>query len=172
MNYLIGLKLYKANWLELQAEGYIAKMQCSEVLFPMIPALNRKYVASESTVNGTAKKNLHCVLNPEKFQACQFLIRHHERRNDKIIVFSDNVNALKHYDKALKKPLMCGEKKQKGQLKILKDFKEKPSVRSPVKYRTEGEQSALLKIVLNSDKEVKVKGSRPMKRGKNRASVF
>ena len=37
------------------------------------------------------------VMNPNKFRACQFLVRFHERRNDKIIVFSDNVFALKNY---------------------------------------------------------------------------
>lgn len=36
-------------------------------------------------------------MNPNKFRAVQFLIKFHERRNDKIIVFSDNVFALKHY---------------------------------------------------------------------------
>lgn len=36
---------------------------------------------------------LYCM-NPKKFQACQFLIRYHEDRGDKIIVFSDNVFAL------------------------------------------------------------------------------
>lgn len=38
---------------------------------------------------------LLCVMNPNKFRATQFLIEYHERRNDKIIVFSDNVFALK-----------------------------------------------------------------------------
>jgi hypothetical protein len=33
-------------------------------------------------------------MNPKKFQACQFLIKYHEERGDKIIVFSDNVYAL------------------------------------------------------------------------------
>ena len=33
-------------------------------------------------------------MNPNKFQACQFLINYHEERGDKIIVFSDNVFAL------------------------------------------------------------------------------
>jgi hypothetical protein len=33
-------------------------------------------------------------MNPNKFQACQFLINYHEARGDKIIVFSDNVYAL------------------------------------------------------------------------------
>ena len=36
---------------------------------------------------------LYCM-NPKKFQACQFLIKYHEDRGDKIIVFSDNVYAL------------------------------------------------------------------------------
>ena len=31
LNFLIGPKLYEANWLELQKEGFIAKVQCSEV---------------------------------------------------------------------------------------------------------------------------------------------
>lgn len=36
---------------------------------------------------------LYCM-NPNKFQACQFLIKYHEERGDKVIVFSDNVYAL------------------------------------------------------------------------------
>lgn len=31
LNFLIGPKLYEANWLELQQGGYIAKVQCAEV---------------------------------------------------------------------------------------------------------------------------------------------
>ena len=42
-------------------------------------------------------------MNPNKFRACQFLIKFHERRNDKIIVFSDNVFALKNYAVKMKK---------------------------------------------------------------------
>jgi DNA excision repair protein ERCC-3 len=40
------------------------------------------------------KRMLLYFMNPEKFQACQFLINYHEKRGDKIIVFSDNVYAL------------------------------------------------------------------------------
>ena len=36
---------------------------------------------------------LYCM-NPNKFQACQFLIKYREGRGDKVIVFSDNVYAL------------------------------------------------------------------------------
>lgn len=34
------------------------------------------------------------IMNPVKFRNCQFLIRFHEQRGDKIIVFSDNIFAL------------------------------------------------------------------------------
>lgn len=34
LNFLIGPKLYEANWMELQNNGYIAKVQCAEVLHP------------------------------------------------------------------------------------------------------------------------------------------
>ena len=43
------------------------------------------------------------VMNPAKFQACEFLVRYHEQRRDKIIVFSDNIFALK-----ARAPLRCG----------------------------------------------------------------
>ena len=31
LNFLIGPKLYEANWMELQNNGYIARVQCAEV---------------------------------------------------------------------------------------------------------------------------------------------
>ena len=32
LNFLIGPKLYEANWMELQNAGYIARVQCAEVI--------------------------------------------------------------------------------------------------------------------------------------------
>ncbi|XP_018409947.1 PREDICTED: TFIIH basal transcription factor complex helicase XPB subunit [Nanorana parkeri] len=92
LNFLIGPKLYEANWMELQNNGYIAKVQCAEVWCPMSPEFYREYVAIK-----TKKRILFYTMNPNKFRACQFLIKFHERRNDKIIVFADNVFALKEY---------------------------------------------------------------------------
>lgn len=49
------------------------------------------------------------VMNPNKFRACEFLIRFHEQqRGDKIIVFSDNLFALREYAKKLKRPYIDG----------------------------------------------------------------
>ena len=41
LNFLIGPKLYEANWLELQKEGFIARVQCAEVWCPMTPEFYR-----------------------------------------------------------------------------------------------------------------------------------
>jgi DNA excision repair protein ERCC-3 len=67
-------------------------------------------------------------MNPEKFRACQYLIRFHERRSDKIIVFSDNVYALKHYAVAMQKPYIFGPTSQTERLQILQNFKYNPKV--------------------------------------------
>ncbi|OXA46697.1 general transcription and DNA repair factor IIH helicase subunit XPB [Folsomia candida] len=123
LNFLIGPKLYEANWLELQKNGYIAKVQCAEVWNPMTPEFYREYLNS-----GISKKILLCVMNPAKFRTCQFLIRYHERRNDKIIVFSDNVYALKHYAMKLGKPFIYGPTSQQERLQILQNFKFNPKI--------------------------------------------
>ncbi|XP_015793169.1 general transcription and DNA repair factor IIH helicase subunit XPB [Tetranychus urticae] len=123
LNFLIGPKLYEANWHELESLGYIAKVQCAEVWCPMTPEFYREYLATR-----TCKKMLLYVMNPNKFRACQFLVRHHERRNDKVIVFSDNVFALKHYAIKMNKPYIYGPTSQGERMQILQNFKYNPKV--------------------------------------------
>jgi DNA excision repair protein ERCC-3 len=50
------------------------------------------------------------------------LINLHESRGDKIIVFSDNLFALKMYAKKLKKPFISGEVSQQERMGILHYF--------------------------------------------------
>ncbi|GAB0091966.1 General transcription and DNA repair factor IIH helicase subunit XPB [Sergentomyia squamirostris] len=118
LNFLIGPKLYEANWLELQKEGFIAKVQCAEVWCPMSSEFYREYLLCQ-----TSKKMLLYVMNPNKFRATQFLIRYHERRGDKTIVFSDNVFALKHYAIKMNKPYIYGPTSQNERIQILQNFK-------------------------------------------------
>ena len=49
------------------------------------------------------------VCNPNKFIACEYLIQLHEARGDKIIVFSDNLDAQEILAKALKRPFINGK---------------------------------------------------------------
>ena len=41
LNFLIGPKLYEANWLDLTRAGHIANVQCAEVWCPMTKASHR-----------------------------------------------------------------------------------------------------------------------------------
>ncbi|KAK7861741.1 hypothetical protein R5R35_014373 [Gryllus longicercus] len=123
LNFLIGPKLYEANWLELQKRGFIARVQCAEVWCPMTPEFYREYLNCK-----TSKKLLLYVMNPQKFRCTQYLIRYHERRGDKIIVFSDNVFALKHYAIKMNKPYIYGPTSQSERIQILQNFKFNPKV--------------------------------------------
>ncbi|KAF5395242.1 TFIIH basal transcription factor complex helicase XPB subunit [Paragonimus heterotremus] len=113
LNFLIGPKLYEANWLELQQRGFIARVQCAEVWCPVTPEFYREYLNMKSM-----KKLLLAVMNPNKFRACEFLIRYHERRNDKIIVFSDNVFALKYYAMKMGRPYLYGPTSQAERMQV------------------------------------------------------
>lgn len=62
-------------------------------------------------------------------QACQFLVDYHERiRGDKVIVFSDNLFALREYATRLKRPFICGSTSHADRTRILYNFKNNPQV--------------------------------------------
>ncbi|GAA5826896.1 hypothetical protein JCM11251_002146 [Rhodosporidiobolus azoricus] len=123
LNFLIGPKLYEANWMDLAENGHIAKVQCAEVWCDMTPEFYREYLRE----NARKKMLLYCM-NPKKFQACQFLIQYHENRGDKIIVFSDNVYALEAYAKKLGKLYIHGGTPQVERMRILQNFQHNPIV--------------------------------------------
>lgn len=68
------------------------------------------------------QKDRLAVCNPNKFLACQYLINLHEARGDKIIVFSDDLIALKKYAVELMKPYICGETNHQERMSVLHYF--------------------------------------------------
>lgn len=123
LNFLVGPKLYEANWMDLAAKGHIATVQCAEVWCPMTAEFYREYLREKSR-----KKMLLYCMNPTKFQAAQYLIQFHENRGDKIIVFSDNVYALEAYAIKLGKPYIHGGTPQIERMRILQNFQHNPIV--------------------------------------------
>ncbi|UPK97857.1 hypothetical protein LCI18_008792 [Fusarium solani-melongenae] len=123
LNFLIGPKLYEANWMELSQQGHIAKVQCAEVWCPMPVEFYEKYLK----VSIRMKRTLGAV-NPFKFQACQYLINYHESRGDKIIVFSDDLYSLKLYAIKLGKAFIYGETSQEERMTILENFQRNPLI--------------------------------------------
>lgn len=83
----------------------------------MTPEFYQEYLKAKPRV----KLALY-VNNPNKFLACQYLIKLHESRGDKVIVFSDNLFALKMYAKKLKRPYIAGDVGHAERMGILHYF--------------------------------------------------
>eukprot|EP00124_Ichthyophonus_hoferi_P002677 Ihof_evm2s193 gene=Ihof_evmTU2s193 len=122
LNFLIGPKLYEANWMDLQNGGYLAKVKCNEVWCNMTPEFFRKYLE----ISGK-NRSLLWVMNPTKFRICQHLCRMHERRGDKVIVFSDNVYALVKYATKMGHPFIHGSTGHPERMKVLESFVRNPA---------------------------------------------
>lgn len=123
LNFLIGPKLYEADWQYLSMQGHIATVSCFEVWCPMTTHFYAAYLRQNSR-----KRRVIAIMNPIKFQITQYLINMHEKRGDKIIVFSDNVHALRSYALKLGKPFIYGPTSQQERMKILKQFQTNPVI--------------------------------------------
>lgn len=121
--FLIGPKLYEANWLELQRDGHIARVQCAEVWCPMHPDYYKQYLLEE---NNASKQRLLYGMNPHKVRTAHYLVKYHEKRGDKIIVFGDLIYALLEYAHAFKKEVIHGKTKPSERLRIFEAFKHDP----------------------------------------------
>eukprot|EP00698_Gefionella_okellyi_P023913 TRINITY_DN8296_c0_g2_i1.p1 TRINITY_DN8296_c0_g2~~TRINITY_DN8296_c0_g2_i1.p1 ORF type:complete len:758 (-),score=196.72 TRINITY_DN8296_c0_g2_i1:142-2415(-) len=123
LNFLIGPKLYEANWMELTRDGYIANVQCIEVWCRMTPEFFSEYDRANQS-----KRKLLYAMNPTKFRACEYLINYHEARGDKVIVFSDDIFALEQYAKKLGRLYIYGKTSQTERMRILHQFTSNPTV--------------------------------------------
>ena len=86
----------------------------------MTPEFFAKYLDPKFSLK---KQVLYCM-NPNKFMACQYLMTYHENfRKDKVIVFSDNIFALREYATALKRPLIYGDTSHAERTRVLHAFK-------------------------------------------------
>eukprot|EP00055_Hartaetosiga_balthica_P010578 m.45566 g.45566 ORF g.45566 m.45566 type:complete len:784 (+) comp7228_c0_seq1:37-2388(+) len=126
LRFMVGPKLYEANWMDLQEGGYIARVKCLEVWCPMLPRFYEEYCRTPSY---RLKLKL-CVCNPSKFMAAEFLIRKHEARGDKIIVFSDDIDALKTLSDGLNRKRVYGDTPPKEREAILELYKTRDDFRT------------------------------------------
>ena len=110
LRFLIGPKIYEANWMELQKAGYLAKVQCHEVQCPMAADFYGAYLAARKPAGAAAaeqggsifhKEQMLYIMNPNKLMAAHHLILKHKKLGHKIIVFSDRIFPLEVLSKAL-----------------------------------------------------------------------
>ncbi|ABW98142.1 rad25 (nucleomorph) [Hemiselmis andersenii] len=117
IGFLIGPKLYEANWLDLEQIGFLAMACCAEICCSMPPDFFEHYLCESNST-----RQILCALNPNKARICDFLIRYHESRGDRILVFSDNVFALRSYATKMLKAFIYGATGSLERIRILKNF--------------------------------------------------
>ncbi|UIZ28901.1 hypothetical protein KXD40_007228 [Peronospora effusa] len=125
LNFLIGPKLYEANWMDLTQSGFLANVSCVEVWCPMAGEFYREYLREKKSAR---KRALLYVANPNKFTAAEFLIQYHEERGDKILLFSDDVFALRLYATKLNKGYIYGGTGERERMRLLQSFRSSPLV--------------------------------------------
>lgn len=120
-NFLIGPKLYEANWMDLARNGFLATVQCIEVRCKMEENFLREYLMASNI----STKRLLAVLNPNKMRCCHFLVKYHADRGDKIIIFADLVRVLDKCKDILGDSCRCikGKTGDKERMEILEKFR-------------------------------------------------
>lgn len=131
LHFLVGPKLYEANWIDLTEMGFLAKVKCVEVWCPMTQEFYREYVQGCITGNTNSRvQRLLYVMNPTKVRTCEYLVRYHVKRGDKIIIFSDDVPALILYCQGLQHvyqiPYIFGGTPEHERRRWLQTFKSSP----------------------------------------------
>ncbi|EGR27154.1 hypothetical protein IMG5_200940 [Ichthyophthirius multifiliis] len=104
--HMIGPKLYEVNISELIQDGHLAKPYC--VVFRVKMAEKAKQLLQE-------KPQCDVVAytgNQKKFKLLAYLIKLHEIRGDKILVFCDSIAVLEEFSKRLCYPVICGNVKK------------------------------------------------------------
>mmetsp|Transcript_14221 Transcript_14221/g.16651 ORF Transcript_14221/g.16651 Transcript_14221/m.16651 type:complete len:840 (+) Transcript_14221:290-2809(+) len=117
--FLIGPKLYEANWMNLTNQGYLARVLCAELWCPMSPLFMKEYLRT----NDAKRKQLLYVMNPIKYAMCKALMEYHEARNDKILIFSDDITALLRYKNKLRRYCLYGNTSEYERADLLARFR-------------------------------------------------
>jgi DNA excision repair protein ERCC-3 len=124
LDILVGPKLYEAKWMALADNGYIARVRCLEVLCPMTSEFSRRYL--EAT-DFRAKMRLW-TLNPNKYLACLHILKLHKERQDKVLIFIDDLVTLHSYEDQLiaqgfSIKAMHGKTPEKERNEMIKSYK-------------------------------------------------
>ena len=134
LDFLIGPKHYEANWLDLQTEGYLARVRCVEINCEMSTDFYSEYLRIDKSDKG--RRNLLHVTNPNKFRICKSLVDYHEKQGDKILIFSDDLFSVKNYARFLGIFHICGEVGEQERLACLHAFRTGISTSSGAKINT------------------------------------
>ena len=114
---LIGPKKYDVPWRELEAQGWIATAECTEIRVDLPEHLRMNYAIASAR-----QKFRIASENPDKFPIVCELIERHE--GDQILVIGQYIEQLRGIAASLKAPLIMGQTPNLERGKLYEQFRQ------------------------------------------------
>ncbi|AOZ91547.1 DNA repair helicase XPB [Paenibacillus crassostreae] len=113
---LVGPKRYDMPWRQLEAEGWIAKVDCIEIRVPMPVELKNEYHCAE----GKHKFRI-AAENPAKLSVIQRILQRHSQLG--ILVIGQYLDQLEHIASSIHAPLITGKMPQHERTTLYDSFR-------------------------------------------------
>lgn len=113
---LVGPKRYDMPWKQLEAQGWIAKVECVEVRIPMTEPCAQQYILAE----GKDRYRI-AAENPAKLDTVRALLKQHAGKP--AIVIGQYLDQLKALSKELGAPLISGSMPQSERVRLFEAFR-------------------------------------------------
>ena len=114
---LIGPKKYDVPWRELEAKGWIATAECTEIRVSLPEHLRMEYAVANAR-----QKFRVASENPSKFQIVHELIEQH--RSEQVLVIGQYIGQLKKISAELNAPLIVGKTTNRERATLYEQFRE------------------------------------------------
>lgn len=113
---LVGPKRYEAQWKELEQQGWIAHVHCTEIRVPLSQSNREQYVRTEPR-----QRNRIAAENPLKIKVVKQLLKQHSKLPTLII--GQYLNQLEQLSKQLHAPLISGRMPHSERERLFEQFK-------------------------------------------------
>jgi DNA excision repair protein ERCC-3 len=114
---LVGPKLYEAGWKDLEREGWIAKVRCTELRVSMPRTVRDAYAAAQNRSKARIAGE-----NPNKLAVIRALLNRHER--EPTLVIGQYLDQLKIIAEQLNAPMISGEMPHEERDQLYAQFNE------------------------------------------------
>ena len=115
----------EASWERLTNAGFLARVQCVEVMCSQDETCTARIQAVRDARQGAVKRELITTANPSKLRCCHTLMLFHENQGDKVLIFCDSIYVLNFLGTALDRPVIQGATKDDAKIDILNAFRVK-----------------------------------------------
>lgn len=113
---LVGPKCYEMAWKKLTEEGYIANVDCAEVLVPLADEKSSEYVTADQR-----KKSRIAAENPSKLECLEQILRRHE--DEQVLIIGQYIEQLKRIAERVNAPIITGEVSHEEREKLYRAFR-------------------------------------------------